>query len=137
MNNENLKRFGKEKPSPTREEAQRNGKKGGEANSKRQKELKTIKDILQDWASDGLIKEQEELLKRYGFDTKSLSQLGAIIKVLGLKVNSKNATIGDILNFLKFYSDYTGQKPAEEITGSLGINFIVSNEEEKKALEEV
>lgn len=73
MNEENLKRFGKEKEAPSSEEAVRNGIKGGLASVEARKERKLIKDrILErmgesDWDEmiDNLVKRAKKSVRDF------------------------------------------------------------------------
>ncbi len=46
-NEKNLKRFGKEKPAPSREEAVKNGRKGGKASGEARAQAKTSREIVE------------------------------------------------------------------------------------------
>ena len=63
-NEQNLKRFGKEKPAPTSEEAKKAGSKGGKASAEARAEAKTTREIakmLDSLAVTGKNKEVDEM----------------------------------------------------------------------------
>ena len=65
-NEKNLKRFGKEKPILSHEEAERNGKKGGKASAEKRARIRTSREILELLDSLAVSRDNNEVMETLG-----------------------------------------------------------------------
>lgn len=65
-NEQNLKRFGKEKPAPTSEEAKKAGSKGGKASAEKRAQVKTSREIVEMLDSLAVSPSNSEVMETLG-----------------------------------------------------------------------
>lgn len=122
-NEENLKRYGKEKPNPTSEEATKNGRKGGIASGEARRKSKQMKAVLE------YLMEKELDRKDGGKGTTLEAICTAMVKEA--MAGSVKATI--------FIRDTIGQMPetTHVLKGDNGISITVEDDKHKEMLEDL
>lgn len=121
-NEKNLKRYGKEKPSPSSEEAKKNGKKGGDASAESRRKSKYMKTVLE------YLMEQE-LQKKGGGKGTTLEAICTAITKEALEGNVRAA---------EFIRNTLGQTPEEtHVLKGSGLSITVEDEKHKEMLEEL
>ena len=112
-NNENLKPFDS---NQNREEAQKNGKKGGKRSGQVRREKANFKRILTEVFEGKPSKPLIDILKQAGIESPDkLNYLEAIIAFGALKTHSKRTSLNELTRFLEFSRDSIGQKPTEKV----------------------
>ena len=112
-NNENLKPFDS---NQNREEAKKNGRKGGKKSGQVRRERANFKNILTTVFEGKPSKPLIEILKQAGIESPDkLNYLEAIIAFGALKTHSKKTGLNELTRFLEFARDSMGQKPTEKV----------------------
>lgn len=112
-NNENLKPFDS---NQSREEAKKNGRKGGKKSGQVRRERANFKNILTTVFEGKPSKPLIEILKQAGIESPDkLNYLEAIIAFGALKTHSKKTGLNELTRFLEFARDSMGQKPTEKV----------------------
>ena len=112
-NNDNLKPFDS---NQNREEAKKNGRKGGKKSGQVRRERANFKNILTTVFEGKPSKPLIEILKQAGIESpEKLNYLEAIIAFGALKTHSKKTGLNELTRFLEFARDSMGQKPTEKV----------------------
>lgn len=121
-NEKNLKRFGKEKPKSTHEEAKKNGRKGGIASGEARRKSKEMKTVL------------EYLMERE--INKENGEKGTTLEAI-LTAVVREAMDGNV-RAVEFIRNTLGQEPEKTcvVKGS-GVSIYVEDEEHRKMLEDL
>ena len=118
-NNDNLKPFDS---NQNREEAKKNGRKGGIKSGEAKRRRKTMRAML-----DYLL--EKELTSKNGEKATTLEAMMTAMIKQGLNGNVKA---------VEFIRDTTGQKPTEKVdVDAKGINIVVGSDEDKEILEDI
>ena len=112
-NIENLKPFDS---TQDREEAKKNGRKGGKRSGEVRREKANFKRILTEVFEGKPSKPLIDILKQAGIENPDkLNYLEAIIAFGALKTHSKRTSLNELTRFLEFGRDSMGQKPTEKV----------------------
>ena len=112
-NNDNLKPFDS---NQNREEAKKNGRKGGKKSGQVRRERANFKNILTAVFEGKPSKPLIDILKQAGIESpEKLNYLEAIIAFGALKTHSKKTGLNELTRFLEFARDSMGQKPTEKV----------------------
>lgn len=133
---DNLKPFDS---NQNREEAKKNGRKGGKRSGEVRREKANFKRILTDIYEGKPSKPLIEILKKSGIESpEKLSYLEAIIAFGALKTHSSKTGLSELTRFLEFSRDTLGQRPTDkmELTQN-DYKIVVANEDDKNALEDL
>ena len=90
-NEKNLKRYGKEKPAPTSEEAKKAGSKGGKKSAEARAEAKTTREIAKMLDSLAVTGKNKEVLEQLGVPDDDQTQ-----QTVRLVALHKKAMTGDV-----------------------------------------
>ena len=122
-NEENLKRFGKDKPTSTPEEAKKNGKKGGIASGEARRKSKQMKAVLEYLM-------EKELDRKDGTKGTTLEAICTAMVKEAMAGNVK-ATV--------FIRDTMGQMPETThiLKGEEGLSITVEDPKHKEMLEDL
>ena len=124
-NNENLKPFDS---NQNREEAKKNGRKGGKKSGQVRRERANFKNILTTVFEGKPSKPLIEILKQAGIESPDkLNYLEAIIAFGALKTHSKKTGLNELTRFLEFARDSMGQKPTDVVTAT-NTNIDITDE---------
>lgn len=124
-NNENLKPFDS---NQNREEAKKNGKKGGIKSGEARRENANFKKILTTVFEGKPSKPLIEILKQAGIESPDkLNYLEAIIAFGALKTHSKKTGLNELTRFLEFARDSMGQK-APDVVQATNATITVTDE---------
>jgi hypothetical protein len=125
-NEQNLKPFTSDQ---SREEAKKNGRKGGIASGEKRradKKLKTLATLI----LNSTVNDQRnfEYLKKEidNIEDEQITRGALILAKIFMKANSENATLADLMRALELLRDTSGQKPVEkqEITNIDNKGFL-------------
>lgn len=108
-NEQNLKRFGKEKPAPTSEQAKNAGRKGGKASAEKRAEAKTTREIAKMLDSLAVTGKNKEVLEQLGVPTNDQTQ--QTVRLVSLH---KKAMTGDVAA-IKLWLEIIGEAPASTV----------------------
>ena len=121
-NEQNLLRYGKDVPPLSREEAQKNGRKGGKASAESRRKSKQMKTVLE------YLMEQEVAKKGGGKGTTLEAICTAMVK---------EAMAGSV-KATEFIRNTLGQMPEEtHVLKGAGLSIVVADEEHKEMLEDL
>ena len=109
-NEQNLKRFGKEKPAPTSEEAKKAGSKGGKASAEARAEAKTTREIAKMLDSLAVTGKNKEELEQLGVPDDDQTQ-----QTVRLVALHKKAMTGDVAA-IKLWLEITGEAPTQKVS---------------------
>lgn len=124
-NNENLKPFDS---NQNREEAKKNGRKGGKKSGQVRRERANFKNILTTVFEGKPSKPLIEILKQAGIESPDkLNYLEAIIAFGALKTHSKKTGLNELTRFLEFARDSMGQK-APDVVQATNTNIDITDE---------
>ena len=104
-NEKNLKRYGKEKPAPTSEEAKKAGSKGGKKSAEARAEAKTTREIAKMLDSLAVTGKNKEVLEQLGVPDDDQTQ-----QTVRLVALHKKAMTGDVAA-IKLWLEITGEAP--------------------------
>ena len=108
-NEQNLKRFGKEKPPPSSEEAKKAGSKGGKASGEKRAQAKTAREILEYLDTLNVTGVNRDKLEAMGIPEDMLTQQTLRLVALHNKAASGDAQANKLLLEIK------GEAPASKI----------------------
>ena len=124
-NNDNLKPFDS---NQNREEAKKNGRKGGKKSGQVRRERANFKNILTTVFEGKPSKPLIEILKQAGIESPDkLNYLEAIIAFGALKTHSKKTGLNELTRFLEFARDSMGQK-APDVVQATNTNIDITDE---------
>lgn len=113
-NEQNLKRFGKEKPAPTSEEAKKAGKKGGEASAEARAKAKTAREIAEMLDTLTVTGKNKEVLEQLGVPEDDQTQ--QTVRMVALH---KKAISGDVAA-IKLWLEIKGEAPSAKVDVQVG-----------------
>lgn len=111
-------------------------KRSKETRIQKRETKKKLREIFEAWGNGMPIKAQEEVLKKFGVNTKGKTTIECLMDFIGLKANDKKVSLADLLKLMAMYAKYTGQEPATEITAN-GWSVVVADKRAKDALEDL
>ena len=106
----NLKRYGKEKPAPTSEEAKKAGSKGGKKSAEARAEAKTTREIAKMLDSLAVTGKNKEVLEQLGVPDDDQTQ-----QTVRLVALHKKAMTGDVAA-IKLWLEITGEAPTQKVS---------------------
>ncbi len=109
-NEKNLKRYGKEKPAPTSEEAKKAGSKGGKKSAEARAEAKTTREIAKMLDSLAVTGKNKEVLEQLGVPDDDQTQ-----QTVRLVALHKKAMTGDVAA-IKLWLEITGEAPTQKVS---------------------
>lgn len=109
-NEKNLKRYGKEKPAPTSEEAKKAGSKGGKKSAEARAEAKTTREIAKMLDSLAVTGKNKEALEQLGVPDDDQTQ-----QTVRLVALHKKAMTGDVAA-IKLWLEITGEAPTAKVS---------------------
>ncbi len=109
-NEKNLKRYGKEKPAPTSEEAKKAGSKGGKKSAEARAEAKTTREIAKMLDSLAVTGKNKEVLEQLGVPDDDQTQ-----QTVRLVALHKKAMTGDVAA-IKLWLEITGEAPTAKVS---------------------
>lgn len=109
-NEKNLKRYGKEKPAPTSEEAKKAGSKGGKKSAEARAEAKTTREIAKMLDSLAVTGKNKEVLEQLGVPDDDQTQ-----QTIRLVALHKKAMTGDVAA-IKLWLEITGEAPTAKVS---------------------
>lgn len=108
-NEQNLKRFGKEKPAPSSEEAVKNGSKGGKASAEKRAKAKTTREIVEVLDTLEVTGSNRDMLAALGVPDDMLTQ-----QTLRLAALHKRAVMGDVAA-VRLLLEIKGEAPSSSV----------------------
>lgn len=108
-NEKNLKRFGKEKPAPSSEQAKKAGKKGGEASAAARAKAKTTREIVELLDTLEVTGANRDMLIALGVPDDMLTQ-----QTLRLTALHKKAILGDVAA-VRLLLEIKGEAPSAAV----------------------
>lgn len=108
-NEQNLKRFGKEKPAPSSEQAKKAGSKGGKASAEKRAEAKTAREIAKMLDSLAVTGKNKEVLEQLGVPMDDQTQ--QTVRLVSLH---KKSMTGDVAA-IKLWLEIIGEAPASTV----------------------
>lgn len=124
-NEKNLKRYGKEKPAPTSEEAKKAGSKGGKKSAEARAEAKTTREIAKMLDSLAVTGKNKEVLEQLGVPDDDQTQ-----QTVRLVALHKKAMTGDVAA-IKLWLEIVGEAPTTKV--SVDVNDDTREAYEKAA----
>lgn len=109
-NEKNLKRYGKEKPAPTSEEAKKAGSKGGKKSAEARAEAKTTREIAKMLDSLAVTGKNKEVLEQLGVPDDDQTQ-----QTVRLVALHKKAMTGDVAA-IKLWLEITEEAPTAKVS---------------------
>ena len=108
-NEQNLKRFGKEKPAPSSEQAKKAGSKGGKASAEKRAEAKTAREIAKMLDSLAVTGKNKEVLEQLGVPMDDQTQ--QTVRLVSLH---KKSMTGDVAA-IKLWLEIIGEAPTSTV----------------------
>lgn len=108
-NEQNLKRYGKEKPAPSSEQAKKAGSAGGKASAKKRAEAKTTREIAEMLDACEVTGKTKEALENMGLPATEQTQ-----KVARLVALQKRGLQGDVAA-IKLWLEIIGEAPTSTV----------------------
>ena len=129
-NEQNLKRYGKEKPAPSSEEAKKAGSKGGKKSAEKRAQAKTTREILEFLDTLAVTGNNHDKLEAMGIPENMITQQTLRLVGLHTKAASGDAQANKLLLEIK------GEAPASTVNVELNNDQRAAYERAAAAIKE-